>query len=282
MVAVPTDLIERSGWQAQLHLGFATRGARTQLTERRHIGPLRVQRPFYPEGPAVCHVYLLHPPGGVVGGDTLEVEVHAAAGAHVFITTPAAGKFYRCEDATGALRQKIRIEAGACVEWLPQETLIYAGAQALMRTEVDVAEGGCFIGGDILCLGRPASGERFARGSLRQTFEITRAGRPLWIERASYAGAAPALSARWGLQDFPVAATLACVGGDAALTEAIRAAVAPLADECFAVTRLRDVTVCRYLGPSAERARRCLVPAWWQMRWALLRRGPHRPRIWET
>ena len=208
--------------------------------------------------------------------------MRAEAGAHAFITTPAAGKFYRSDGATGVLRQRIQIEADACVEWLPQETLVYAGAHAEMLTQVDIAEDGLFIGGEILCLGRPASGERFARGSLRQVFEITRAGRPLWLERTHYEGAAPALSARWGLQDFPVVATLVCIGGDAALTEAIRAAVAPAADECFAVTRLREVTVCRYLGPSAERARRCLLPAWWQMRWALLRRGPHRPRIWDT
>lgn len=272
----------RVGWQAQLHLGFSARDARTQLIERRHVGPLRVQRPFYPEGPGVCHVYLLHPPGGVVGGDELDIDVRAEAGAHAFITTPAAGKFYRSDGATGVLRQRIQIEADACVEWLPQETLVYAGAHAEMLTQVDIAEDGLFIGGEILCLGRPASGERFARGSLRQVFEITRAGRPLWLERTHYEGAAPALSARWGLQDFPVVATLVCIGGDAALTEAIRAAVVPAADECFAVTRLREVTVCRYLGPSAERARRCLLPAWWQMRWALLRRGPHRPRIWDT
>jgi urease accessory protein len=282
MVAVLTDPSERSGWQAQLHLGFAAQGGCTQLVERRHVGPLRVQRPFYPEGPAVCHVYLLHPPGGVVGGDTLEIEVQAAAGAHAFITTPAAGKFYRCEGRTGTLHQHLRIAAGACIEWLPQETLVYAGAQAAMSTRVEIAPGGSFIGGEILCLGRPASGERFPHGALRQGFEIWRDGRPLWIERAGYEGDAAALSAAWGLQDFPVVATLVCVGGDAALTEAIRAAVAPDADERFAVTRLREVTVCRYLGPSAERARRCLVPAWWQMRWALLRRGPHRPRIWET
>lgn len=278
--AAPATL--RSGWQAHLTLGFARRDGRTLLAERRHRGPLRLQRPLYPEGPDVCHVLLLHPPGGVVGGDELHIDVHAAAGAHALITTPAAGKFYRCEDSIGRVEQRIGVDAGAIVEWLPQEAIVYAGARAETSTRIEVAQGGRFIGWETLCLGRPVGAAPFASGLLRQRFEIWRDGKPLWLERGRYAGGAPALTSAWGLRGHTVTATLVCVGGDARLVEAIRGAVVAQDGEAFGVTRLREVTVCRYLGPSAERARRCLMPAWWQMRWALLRRGPHRPRIWET
>lgn len=272
----------RPGWQARLTLRFARRDDGTLLAERRHHGPLRVQRPLYPEGPDVCHVLLLHPPGGVVGGDELRMDIAVASGAHALITTPAAGKFYRCEDTVGRVEQRIGVDAEAVMEWLPQETIVYAGARAETTTRVDVAAGGRFIGWEILCLGRPVGDAPFATGTLRQRIEIWRDDAPLWLERSRYDGGASALASAWGLRGHTVTATLVCVGGDAALVEAIRAAVAPGADEAFGVTRLRDVTVCRYLGPSAERARRCLMPAWWQMRWALLRRGPHRPRIWDT
>lgn len=288
MVAVLAELnasapvTARPGWQARLSLGFARRDGRTLLAERRHHGPLRVQRPLYPEGPGVCHVLLLHPPGGVVGGDELRMDVRTDPGTHALITTPAAGKFYRCEDSTGRVEQCIGVAADAVVEWLPQETIVYAGARAELTTRVEVAPGGQFIGWETLCLGRPVGDAPFASGSLRQRFEIWQSGKPLWQERSRFDGGAPALTSAWGLRGHTVTATLVCVGGDAGLVEAIRDAVAPADDEAFGVTRLRDVTVCRYIGPSAERARRCLIPAWWQMRWALLRRGPHRPRIWET
>lgn len=278
--AAPATL--RSGWQAHLTLGFARRDGRTLLAERRHRGPLRLQRPLYPEGPDVCHVLLLHPPGGVVGGDELHIDVHAAAGAHALITTPAAGKFYRCDGAAGSLRQQVHVAAGACVEWLPQETLVYAGAQAEMYTRIELEAGAQFIGWEMLCLGRPASGELFMQGDMRQRFEIWREGRPLWLERAWFDGGAPALSTPWGLQGFPVTATLVCVGGDAELVEQIRRQVSVTEAERFAVTRLREVTVCRYLGRSAEGARECLTQAWRAMRWALLTRTARVPRIWNT
>lgn len=271
-----------TGWAAELRLGFRARDRKTLLAERLHRGPLRVQRPFYPEGPGVCHAYLLHPPGGVVGGDELRIRVGVAAGAHALVTTPAAGKFYRSAARAGRLDQHLEVAADATLEWLPQETIAYAGTRAEMITRVEVAPGGRFIGWEALCLGRPVGGAPFATGTLQQRFEILRGGRPLWLERSRYEGGSPALSAAWGLQGHAVTATLVCVGGPQGMCDAIRGLVEPGANECFAVTRLRDVTVCRYAGPTAEGARRCLIPAWWQMRWALLRRGPHTPRIWET
>ncbi|HEY3488167.1 MAG TPA: urease accessory protein UreD, partial [Gammaproteobacteria bacterium] len=127
--AAPASVVGPEGrdqcWQARLELGFERRDGKTVVAHRRHNGPLTIQKPFYPERSEICHVYLLHPPGGVAGGDALELEVAVSTGAHALITTPAAGKFYRCNDRTASLRQNLSVQAGSTLEWLPQETIVF-------------------------------------------------------------------------------------------------------------------------------------------------------------
>lgn len=272
-----------SGWAAALELRFQQRAGRTVLAHARHRGPLRVQRPFYPEPHGTCHVYLLHPPGGVVGGDHLETAIEADAGAQALVTTPAAGKLYRSGGATAVQVQHLRVGPGAALEWLPQEDIAFDGARADLRTLVELREDARFIGWEILCLGRPASAERFLHGKCRQRFEIWRDAQPLWIDRARLAGGGELLQAPWGLAGHPVTATLVCVGADHGLVEAVREATAPLAgDARLGVTQLDEVLICRYLGPHAEHARRCLTRAWEVIRPALLGREACVPRIWHT
>src|SRR5512137_547009 len=116
------------GWRAELVLGFRWQDGRTVLATRRHIGPLTVQRPFYPEGD-VCHVYVLHPPGGVVAGDCLTIAINAEADSAALVTTPAAGKFYRSDGKLARQQVSLTVAANAALEWLPQETIIYEGAR---------------------------------------------------------------------------------------------------------------------------------------------------------
>ncbi len=270
-----------SGWRAELALTLASRHGRTVMTECKHLGPLRLQRPFYPEG-SVPHLYLLHPPGGVVGGDELLIDVSVRAGAQALITTPAAGKFYRSGGPRAALMQRIALAADACLEWLPQETIVYAGARADSKTRVDLAGNARFIGWEILCLGRPASSEAFLHGDLRQRFEIWRDGKPIWLERARFDGGAPALQSAWGLRGHTLAATLVAVGRIDGLVEQVRAAVQVGTDEAFSVTQLDEVLVCRYLGSRAQRARGCLSQAWAVLRPAIMNRAVCAPRVWNT
>ena len=177
------------------------------LARREHSGPLTVQRPFHPEGPAgACHVYLLHPPGGVVGGDVLDVAVHAGPDSRALITTPAANKLYRSAGPCAQLTQTLRVDAGAQLEWLPQPTIAFAGVHARVTTRVDLAPGGRFIGWEIVCLGRPDSGERYA-GRLGMALELWQDGAPLWLERARYDGTA-LLDAPFGLRGHCVSGTL--------------------------------------------------------------------------
>lgn len=282
MDAVCLAADEQRHWRAELQLRLSRQAARSVLSERRHQGPLRVQRPFYPEGQDVPHIYLLHPPGGMVPGDQLSIRVQVEKAAHGLLTTPAAGKFYGSDGRTARLLQQIEIAAGATLEWLPQETIIFDGAQADALTRVDLAESAQFIGWEMLCLGRPAAAEAFQHGALRQRFEIWREGKPIWLERARFKGGEPALQADWGLRGNTLSATLVAVGRVDGLVECVRAAVNVGADEAFAATQLDEVLVCRYLGSRAQRARDCLGQAWAVLRPALLQRSACAPRVWNT
>jgi urease accessory protein len=267
------------GWLARLELGFAARAGRTVLSQRRHQGPLVVQRPFYPEG-GICHLYLLHPPGGIVGGDRLELDLVCEAASHALLTTPGASKFYRSAGFLAMQRQRLRVAEGATLEWLPQEQIVFSGAAADSLTRIDLAPGARFLGWEISCLGRPASGESFTHGTLRQRLELWRAGKPLLLERSRIKGGSDWLQARWGAAGHTVLGTLAATGASEEHVELARAAVAD-ADE-LAVTRLDDVLIARYLGASAEQARRLLTRIWAALRPPLLGVAACEPRIWRT
>jgi urease accessory protein len=270
-----------NGWRARLELGFAKRADRTVLAHRRHSGPLTVQKPFYPEPSGTCHVYLLHPPGGVAGGDSLELDISVADGAHALLTTPAAGKFYRSDGRQALWRQRFKAESGSTLEWLPQETIVFDGSRAELCSRVDVETGARFIGWETVCLGRPAARESFLLGHYRQRLEIWHEERPLLIERSLFQGGDRLLSAAWGMQECPVGATLFAWPADSQTLEQLRVQV-PEDAGLFGATLIDGLLVCRYLGSQAEHARRALIVAWRVLRPRLLGLPACEPRIWNT
>ncbi|MCX7961509.1 MAG: urease accessory protein UreD [Burkholderiales bacterium] len=270
-------------WRASLRLGFARRGAATRLVRRSHAGPLVVQKPLYPEGSSVCHAIVVHPPGGVAGGDALDIAIEAEAGAQALVTTPAAGKWYRSVGAPAQQRVSIRVAQGASLEWLPQETIVFDGAIAAMETDIRLAPGARAIGWEIVCLGRTGSGERFGRGVCALGTALAREdGTPLWVERARIEGGSPLLASPAGLAGAPVFGTLfaAFPGLGAAHVAACREH-APAAGD-GAVTLLPEVLLARYVGASSEAARRWFARLWAALRPAALGREAHEPRIWRT
>ena len=271
---------DTSGWRASLDVGFVAGNERTQLSGRRHSGPLRVQRPFYPEG-FPCHAYVLHPPGGIVGGDQLAISVDVEAGAHALVTTPAANKFYRSAGPWAVQRQHLRVDDGATLEWLPQEQIAFEAAQADTLTSVDLAPQARFLGWELTCLGRPAAGEGFERGVMRNRLELRRGGRPLLLERNRIDGGSPVLDQPWGLGGYPAMATLVAVGASVGERDALREWLAGSDSPC-AVTLLDDVLVLRWLGSGAQEGLGVLERAWSLLRPRLLGREPSPPRIWRT
>ncbi|MEO8313665.1 MAG: urease accessory protein UreD [Pseudomonadota bacterium] len=268
-----------SSWKARLELGFRASGNRTVLGHRRHFGPLLVQRPFYPEG-GICHVYLLHPPGGIVGGDLLELQVAVETDSHALITTPAATKFYRAGPHPHAvLRQNLQV-TDAVLEWLPQEAIVFDGAKVRAQTRVDLHGKSSFIGWEIVCLGRPVVQEKFTTGALHQDFLLYHEGRPLLLDRLRLSGDSPALAARWGLADAQAMGTMLMYPGSGADLAALRSVQAD--GVRFAVTVVGGVLHCRALAAQAESIRRLFNELWLQLRSSLLGRMAIAPRIWAT
>jgi urease accessory protein len=272
------------GWQAQLRLRFAVTApdTRTRLAQRSHRGPLVIQRPFYPEGDP-CHVYIVHPPGGLVGGDRVAIEASCGHAARVLVTTPAATKFYRSAGASAEQRQRFTVGSDCVLEWLPQETIAFDGARARSVTRVDRESGARYVGWDILCLGRPAAGERFRNGTCESRVELWRDGMPLWIDCLRIAEGDTVRDAAWGLQGMPVTATLLAVPAEPDDVQAARAAAGTsFKGGAAAVSLVGDVLVCRYLGECAGEARRRFSDVWKTLRSRLLGRPACPPRIWST
>jgi urease accessory protein len=275
-------LTDFGGWTAGLTLGFRRDGEATILAERRHHGPLVVQKALYPEGRSVCHAIVVHAPGGIAGGDELRLDIGLNPGARVLVTTPAATKWYKAEGREARQTTSLAVAAGAVLEFLPQETILFDRARARIRTVIDLAEGAAFAGWEITCLGRRASGERFAEGRLRQGTVLRRDGRMLWNERMAFAGGDRLLRSPVGLDRHHVSGTMIVAGPalPAGLLEECRA-VTPREGEC-GVTALPEIVASRYRGDSAESAlgyfetlRAILRPWYAGMK-------SHRPRIWDT
>lgn len=273
--------------QARLTLGFADDAGTTRMIERSHFGPLRVQKPLYPEHPGVCHAIIVHPPGGILGGDQLSISAQVGERAHALLTTPGAGKWYRANGFVSQQQVTLTAAAGAALEWLPQETIFFNEADVRMMHQVDLAADASYIGGEILCFGRTASGESFAAGQVSQRTSIRRGGKLLWFEQGSLHAGSAAMHNQLGLAGYTVSATLIAVGKNLNT-----ASLAQLREETSALaadgggrsgaTQMKQLLVLRYLGHSSQTARRWLTHAWQHIRPELMARDAVVPRIWNT
>lgn len=269
-----------AGWKAELALEFERAGGRTVLAKRRHDGPLVVQKALYPEGEGVCHTIVVHPPGGIAGGDDLMISASVAQGAAALLTTPGAAKWYRSAGPWAG--QRIFFEIAGTLEWVPQETIVYNGALARMRAEIRLAGDARYLGWEILCLGRTGSGERFARGEGTLATSLWRDGAMLWNERGRIKGGSPLLQSFAGFAGRTVSGTLLAAAPSIENEWLARCReVAPESGES-AVTRLPGVLVARYLGDSSEAAKTYFRRLWGVLRPALIGRDAAEPRIWRT
>ena len=284
MSALSTAARHPGPWRAALDLTFDVTPLGTRLASRRHSGPLVVQRALYPEGPSVCHAIVVHPPGGIAGGDDLRVDVSASATAHALLTTPGASKIYKSSGAVASQHVTLRAVDNACIEWLPQETIVFDAADASLALEIDVRDEGRVIAWEITTLGREAMGERFANGRLRTRFVVAQERGITLHEVGSVCGGSPFLRSPVGWRDARACGTLIVAGHaiDDALLHACRDALGE-GNETAALSRLAPkLLVVRYLGPSATRARAAFVAVWTCLRNAVAGRAAVPPRIWST
>ena len=273
--------------QARLTLGFADDAGTTRMIERSHFGPLRVQKPLYPEHPAVCHAVIVHPPGGILGGDVLNITAHVGDNAHALLTTPGAGKWYRANGFVSQQQVSLTATAGAALEWLPQETIFFNDADVRMEHQVELAADATYIGGEILCFGRTASGESFTHGRVSQRTSIRRGGKLVWFEQGALRANTSSMTSPLALAGFTVSATLIAVGLpiNAAFLSELREQTGALtrdSNDRTGATQMKQVLVLRYLGNSSQAARQWLTHAWQRIRPELMQREAIVPRIWNT
>lgn len=248
------EAIETS-WRARLALEFALQGNKTVLARRGSDGPLVVQKPLYPDGPERCHAIVVHPPGGIVGGDELHLSVKSEG--HALLTTPGAAKWYR--SAGPWARQTLQFEVEGSLEWLPRETIVFDGALAQLETTVQLAPQATYVGWEIVCLGR------FKRGRVKTDTRIMQGHRMLFVEKGEIEGGGRLMRSPAGLGGRSVFGTLIATSSE------------KISMEGLAITRLPGLLIARYLGDSSEEALRAFTRLW-----KVLRPSAVEPRIWST
>jgi urease accessory protein len=272
-------------WHAQLNIDYRLESNRT-VARHIHSGPLRILQSLYPEGDAVCHNVLVHPPGGLVGGDTLDLSIHCQAGSHALITTPGATRFYRSEGPLAQQRTHIYMEPGSRLEWLPLEALCYSGCQAENRLTMQLAPGAELMGWDVTALGLPHAQQPFETGSYCQHLEVP----GIWLERGVIDGSDQRLlNSAVGLSGMRCLASLYLTTGSVIerhrkqlVLDRARGLIASHAlDGTAGVTSPnRHVIVVRVLAPLVEPAMQLLRQirnSWREELWSM---RPVSPRIW--
>ncbi|MBI2726431.1 MAG: urease accessory protein UreD [Polaromonas sp.] len=274
-------------WHAQLDLDYSLEDGRC-VARHTHTGPLRILQSLYPEGDGICHNVLVHPPGGLVGGDTLDIAIRAGEGSHGLITTPGATRFYRSEGEPALQRTSITVNAGARLEWLPLEALCYSGCLAENQLRMNLAPGAELLGWDVTALGLPAAGKPFQGGSFCQHIEVP----GLWLERATIKAADGLLmNGPLGLAGHRCIATLFFIAGTKLDKQRRQSALDiargvieahSLCATAGATSPDGQVVLVRVLAPVVEPAMALLRQVWLAWRSHLWGLPSSSPRIWST
>lgn len=269
-------------WQGHLALEFARRADKTILSRSQVQAPLKVQRPFYPEGETVCHSVMLHTAGGIVGGDQLSFRVQLGPDAQALVTTAAAAKVYRSNGLEAQQTTQIQVGTGACLEWLPQEAIVFDGALYRQHLKVELAAGAIWLGWDITRLGRTARNERFLSGEWRSRTEVWQEGNLIWIDPQYVQGGSEVLDSLHGLAGYPVIGSFTLIGQSIPdeLLQKVRLIERPELAQ-VGVTRLTTGLLCRYRGASTAEARQWLIGIWQLLRQECLGRAYCVPRVWQ-
>lgn len=270
-----------SSWEGQLRVLFDRKAERTRLARSYQQAPLKIQRPYYPEGPRICHAVTIHNAGGIIGGDRLAIDVEVGSGAHVAMTSASAGKVHGGRGDEARQLTRLKLGPGAGLEWLPRESIAFEGSCFRQDVIIDLSPGAFFFGWDIVRFGRTARGERFLSGEWRSTTEVWQHGKPLWIDRQELRGSGEWRSLQ-GLAGEPVIGSLALLGSPVLppVAEEARALWFPEGKGEIGVTRLPAGLLCRYRGPSSAEALRWFLRIWRLLRLRSAERNLRLPIAW--
>jgi urease accessory protein len=282
--------IAQPGWQAALRLRFVSEGARTLVRDRVHTGPLRLLKTHYPEGDEIAHAILVHPPAGIVAGDTLAISVGVDGGAHAVITTPGAQKWYRASDekaiSPASAITNLIVEANATLEWLPMESMIYDGCFGAQQLNFSLALGGKLIAWEMQQWGRSARGETFTRGAFSQRISVCVADELVWSEAMQLEGGGALLQSPTGLGGMPCVGTIIVVGiADVVPALAALRAVcegSEIASTCGATSPFSGGIIVKAVAAEMEPLRTLFVQLREVVRPFLCGRDAEDLRVWAT
>jgi len=274
------DNSAQNGWIAELELRFSKSKSKTFLSTRKHIGPLTIQRPFYPEGD-LCHLYLLHPPGGIVGGDQLSIEVNTDSNSSSLLTTPGATKVYRTSDHKhSTINQNFIVAEDSSFEWLPMETIVFPGANSQFSSKLLLSGNARIAAWEVYCLGRPAINESFDFGNLNFSLELWRDGMPILLDKLMIDKTE--LESVVGLRGFPVFGTFIISKTNKKVLETVRTMMIET-DSCVTgVTQIEDIIIVRSLAKKTYLAQDLFKKIWQTVRPLVFEREASIPRIWAT
>lgn len=277
------------GWHGLARIGYEMRANRCTPVETFTQAPLKVQKSLYPEGPAVCHSTLVHTAGGMVAGDLLDVHLDLTPRSQALVTTAAANKVYGSQSAPGAGKLpvasqvvQLSLAPQSCLEWFPQETIVFNKAHFRQQIKVDLAPGAIWCGWDVVRFGRSARGERFTSGEFHNYLAVWQNQAPLWIDHQRLVGGSAPLESLNGLAGYPVIGTFVLVGKTPKVEQLtpLRNLWDGTSPGDVGVTRLQQGLLCRYRGPSSQAARRWFVSVWQKLRPWYLDITATVPRVW--
>lgn len=287
----------KNAWLASLSLEFSFTSSGSQLTRTKRNGPLSVQKAFYPEGRDCAHIYLLHPPAGIVSGDELRVNIHVNEKAHSLVTTPGANRFYRAREdlSIGDSKQiqhcEVFLADHAKCENFPLETIVYEGADGFNTVDVHLKNDSAYLGWDITCLGLPCSGQLFKQGSYTQLNRVFCEDTLIYHDRISIQPSNQIHQHMAGLNNHNVFATFMAYAPEGQVVEAENKALIAQLRDCMieenaehkiSISHIRQLLVIRYLGEHAEECKDLFIQLWHKIRPLYLNKVVNIPRIWHT
>ena len=293
----PIADVPKNAWLANLSLEFSFTPHGSQLTRTKRQGPLTVQKAFYPEGRDCAHIYLLHPPAGIVSGDELRINIQMNEKAHSLVTTPGANRFYRAREdlSIGDSKQlqycELKLAAQAKCENFPLETIVYEGADGVNTVDVHLAADSAYLGWDITCLGLPSSDNLFKQGSYTQLNRVYCEGTLMYHDRIAIKPNNNIQQHMAGLNNHSVFATFMAYAPDGKLSDLDNKALIEQLRECMitagaehkiSISQLRKLLVIRYLGEHAEECKALFIQLWQKIRPIYLNKEANIPRVWHT
>jgi urease accessory protein len=276
-------------WYAKLELGFSKQVNRTVLQHRKHSGPVRVQKMLWPEKTGICHAIIVHPPAGIAGGDHLTFDMRVEDDAHALVTTPGAGKWYKTNGKQAYQHIHIQVKQNAVFEWLPQETMLFDGANASSETLIQLDETASFIGWDMLVIGRQARQEIFSTGAYKNQFKLCRDQQLLVADTLSFKGNDRWLSSCLGMHGRAVMGSFWAVPPEHFRASSVLEEHIDLIRELMmrmnvpvTLTLLGDVICARYLGNNVRHCHDAFAAIRAKLRRYWFDLDEEFPRIWRT